>query len=155
MKAVIQRVGEASVTVDGRLVAKIGPGYLALVGVRRGDGPDDALWLARKTAGLRVFEDSSERMSLGLDDVGGKVLAVSQFTLHADCRKGNRPGFAEAAPAEEAQSLYETFVAELRRLLGPERVETGVFQTHMDVRLLNDGPVTIILETPRAAEDGK
>lgn len=148
MKAVIQRVLEASVTVDGRLVSRIERGYLVLLGVRCGDGDGEALWLARKTAGLRVFEDADGRMSLGLDDVGGQVLAVSQFTLYADCRKGNRPGFTGAAPAQVAQALYERYVAELRRILGPDRVGTGIFQTHMEVRLLNDGPVTIVLETP-------
>jgi len=148
MKAVIQRVREASVTVDGRLVSQIGRGFLVLLGVARGDGEVEADWISRKIAGMRLFEDESDRMNLSLDDIGGSVIVVSQFTLLADCRKGNRPSFIEAAGAEEARRLYECVVAKLRERLGADRVGTGVFQTHMDVRLLNDGPVTIVLESP-------
>ena len=147
MKAVIQRVGEASVTVDGRLVSQIGRGFLVLLGVVQGDGDAEAEWIARKISGMRIFEDGEGRMNLSLDDIGGGVIVVSQFTLCADCRKGNRPSFVEAAPADEARRLYEKVAALLRERFGAERVGTGIFQTHMEVRLLNDGPVTIILDT--------
>lgn len=147
MKAVIQRVSEASVTVDGRLVSQIGRGFLVLLGVVQGDGDAEAEWIARKISGMRIFEDGEGRMNLSLDDIGGGVIVVSQFTLCADCRKGNRPSFVEAAPAEEARRLYEKVAALLRERFGKERVGTGIFQTHMEVRLLNDGPVTIILDT--------
>lgn len=153
MKAVVQRVREASVTVDGRLVSQIGRGFLVLLGVGRGDGEAEAEWIARKIAGMRIFEDGEGRMNMSLDDVGGGVIVVSQFTLYADCRKGNRPGFAEVTPAEEARRLYESVVDKLRACFGEARVGTGVFQTHMDVRLLNDGPVTIILETSPRRQD--
>ena len=147
MKAVVQRVSEASVTVDGRLVSQIGRGFLVLLGVAQGDTDAEAAWIARKIAGLRIFEDADGRMNQSLDDIGGGVIVVSQFTLCADCRKGNRPSFVDAAPAEEARNLSEKVVAALRGRFGEERVGTGVFQTHMEVRLLNDGPVTIILDT--------
>lgn len=150
MKAVVQRVREASVTVDGRLVSQIGRGFLVLLGVAGGDGDAEADWISRKIAGLRIFEDAEGRMNQSLDDVGGGVIVVSQFTLCADCRKGNRPSFVDAAPADEARALYEKVVAALRERFGGERVGTGVFQTHMEVRLLNDGPVTIILDTASA-----
>ncbi|MBP5545633.1 MAG: D-tyrosyl-tRNA(Tyr) deacylase [Kiritimatiellae bacterium] len=151
MRAVIQRVGEASVTVDGKIVSQIGCGYLVLLGVARGDGHAEAEWIARKIAGMRLFEDAEERMNLSLDDIGGGLIVVSQFTLCADCRKGNRPSFIDAAPAEDARALYEEVVTLLRARFGEERVGTGVFQTHMDVRLHNDGPVTIVLDTANAA----
>lgn len=147
MKAVIQRVSEASVTVDGRLVSQIGRGFLVLLGVVQGDSDAETEWIARKISGMRIFEDGEGRMNLSLDDIGGGVIVVSQFTLCADCRKGNRPSFVEAAPAEEARRLYEKVAALLRERFGKERVGTGIFQTHMEVRLLNDGPVTIILDT--------
>lgn len=147
MKAVIQRVSEASVTVDGRLVSQIGRGFLVLLGVVQGDSDAEAEWIARKISGMRIFEDGEGRMNLSLDDIGGSVIVVSQFTLCADCRKGNRPSFVEAAPADEARRLYEKVAALLRERFGTERVGTGIFQTHMEVRLLNDGPVTIILDT--------
>lgn len=147
MRAVVQRVSEASVTVGGETVARIGRGFLVLLGVGCGDTVADAEWVARKIAGMRIFEDSEERMNLSLDDVGGKVIVVSQFTLHADCRKGNRPSFIGAAPADAAVALYGKVVESLRGHLGADRVGTGVFQTHMEVALVNDGPVTIILDT--------
>lgn len=151
MRAVVQRVAEASVTVDGREVSRIGCGYLALLGVAAGDGEAQADWIARKIASLRLFEDAEGRMNLSLDDVGGGVIVVSQFTLCADCRKGNRPSFVGAAQADDARALYEGVVARLRERLGASRVGTGVFQTHMEVRLLNDGPVTIVLDTAAGA----
>lgn len=148
MRAVIQRVTEASVTVSGDKVSEIGRGLLVLLGVGEGDGESQVDWLVRKITQLRIFEDDNEHMNLSVTDVGGNVIVVSQFTLYADCRKGNRPSFISAAPAEQANALYELLVSKLKAVLGENRVGTGVFQTHMEVRLLNDGPVTIVLETP-------
>ncbi len=147
MKAVLQRVTEASVTVEGKVVSQIGRGLLVLLGVGVGDGEREADWIVRKIAQLRIFEDDGGHMNLSVEDVGGAVIVVSQFTLLADSRKGNRPSFVGAAPAETARALYEDVVAKLRARLGDDRVGTGVFQTHMEVRLLNDGPVTIEIET--------
>lgn len=148
MRAVVQRVTEASVTVSGDKVSEIGRGLLVLLGVGEGDGESQVDWLVRKITQLRIFEDDNEHMNLSVTDVGGNVIVVSQFTLYADCRKGNRPSFISAAPAEQANALYELLVSKLKAVLGENRVGTGVFQTHMEVRLLNDGPVTIVLETP-------
>ena len=144
MRAVIQRVSSASVTVDGAVVGQIGVGFLVLLGVRRGDTRDDAAYLARKIAKLRVFNN------LGLLEVDGAVLAVSQFTLYADTRGGNRPSFIEAAAPDDGKRLFETFC----ELLRDEQVEvqTGIFQTDMKVALVNDGPVTIIVDS---SERGK
>lgn len=147
MRAVIQRVSEASVTVDGQIVGQIQKGFLVLLGVSTTDTQDDVVWTAGKIAGLRVFEDADGKMNLALSDVGGSVLLVSQFTLYGDCRKGRRPSFVEAARPEQANALYQSVVAELRGL--GLQVETGVFQADMKVRLLNDGPVTLILDSPR------
>ena len=147
MRAVVQRVTEASVTVDGTVVGQIGRGFLVLLGIAGDDSESDVVWLAGKIAGLRVFEDAEGKMNLGLSDVGGAVLLVSQFTLYGDCRKGRRPSFVEAARPEAAVPLYHSMVAELRGLSVP--VETGTFQAHMDVRLLNDGPVTMLLDSRR------
>lgn len=148
MRAVVQRVTEASVTVSGEKVSEIGRGLLVLLGVGAEDGEAQVDWLVRKITQLRIFEDDAEHMNLSVADVGGDIIVVSQFTLYADCRKGNRPSFISAAPAEKANALYELMVAKLKAALGENRVGTGVFQTHMEVRLLNDGPVTIVLETP-------
>lgn len=145
MRAVVQRVSSASVTVDAVVVGRIARGFLVLLGVGTDDGADDCVYLAQKVAGLRVFEDDAGKMNLSLAEVGGSVLAVSQFTLFGDCRKGRRPSFVDAARPEVAENLYECFVAELRGQ-GIE-VETGRFQTHMDVALVNDGPVTLILDS--------
>ncbi len=150
MKAVVQRVAEASVTVGGEVVSRIGKGLLVLLGVATGDTHAEADWIVRKVAQMRIFEDDAERMNLSVEDVGGSVIVVSQFTLFGDCRKGNRPGFTEAAPPDQAEALYADVVARLRERLGPDRVGTGVFRTHMEVRLLNDGPVTILLDTALA-----
>lgn len=147
MRAVIQRVAEASVTVDGQIVGQIQKGFLVLLGVSTTDTQDDVVWTAGKIAGLRVFEDADGKMNLALSDVGGSVLLVSQFTLYGDCRKGRRPSFVEAARPEQANALYQSVAAELRGL--GLQVETGVFQADMKVRLLNDGPVTLILDSPR------
>ena len=147
MKALIQRVSEASVDVDGRRVAEIGPGLLVLLGMTHSDGMDDAAWLARKIPALRIFEDEAGLMNRSVLDIGGAVLVVSQFTLYADTRKGNRPSFVAAARPEQAEPLYEALVRHLRDTLGASRVSTGVFGAEMKVRLLNDGPVTVELIT--------
>ena len=147
MKAVIQRVSEASVCIDGEMVGEIGKGFLVLLGVRPGDAEGDARFLANKTVNLRVFSDAQDRMNLNVDNVDGEILVVSQFTLYADTRKGNRPSFIKAAGPELAEPLYEAYVAALRRALGDSRVATGRFGAMMSVRLVNDGPVTIELTT--------
>lgn len=144
MRAVLQRVDAAGVTVAGEVVGKIGKGLVILVGVEKGDTEETVRWTARKSAELRVFRDGAGKMNLSVGDVGGAVLAVSQFTLLADCRKGRRPGFDRAAPPEEGERLYELYVEELRKLGLP--VETGVFGAEMIVDIRNHGPVTIILE---------
>ena len=131
--------------VDGRTVASIGRGLLVLLGVAQGDGERQAEWLADKIAGLRIFEDEAGKMNLSVQDVGGSALVVSQFTLLGDCRKGRRPSFSDAAPPEEADRLYQRFVERVRA--GGLRVETGVFQARMGVHLVNDGPVTLVLDT--------
>ncbi len=144
MRVLLQRVEQASVTVEGREVAAVGRGFLALVGVGPDDSPATAARLAAKVAALRVFDDGEGHMNLSLSDTGGELLAVSQFTLYADTRKGNRPSFTGAAPPAQAEELYEAFVAALRAVGVP--VATGVFGAHMRVALVNDGPVTILLE---------
>lgn len=144
MRTVVQRVSQASVSVDGKIVGKIGRGVVVLVGVTHGDGHEQADWLAEKIAGLRIFEDAEGKMNLGLTDVGGAALVVSQFTLYADARKGRRPGFTDAAPPEVAEPLVNYFAQALRARGVP--VETGVFGAHMLVEIHNDGPVTILLE---------
>lgn len=145
MKAVIQRVSEAKVVVAGDTVGAIGPGILVLLGVEKGDTERDADRLADKIVGLRIFEDDAGKMNLALTEIGGALLAVSQFTLAGNCAKGRRPSFDGAAPPAEANRLYECFVARVRSLGVP--VETGVFQAMMEVSLVNDGPVTFILES--------
>ncbi|TNE91604.1 MAG: D-tyrosyl-tRNA(Tyr) deacylase [Deltaproteobacteria bacterium] len=147
MRAVIQRVRGASVTVDGAVTGEVDTGVLVLLGVGPGDGEAEARWLARKIAGLRIFSDDEGRMNLGLVDIGGGALVVSQFTLYGDCRKGRRPSFVGAAHPDVAEPLYERFCVMLREE-GVTHVGRGVFGAHMDVRLLNDGPVTLILDTP-------
>lgn len=145
MKVVLQRVSRASVTVDEQRISEIGHGLLLLVGVASGDTEDAADWLARKVAGLRVFADGEGKMNLSVTDAGGSVLAVSQFTLLGDTRKGNRPSFVEAAPPEEAEPLFDYFCERLRAN-GVTDVQKGSFGAMMDVELVNDGPVTILLE---------
>lgn len=145
MRALLQRVTQASVVVEGSVVGKIGAGLLILLGVAKTDTAADAAFLAEKTLNLRIFPDAGGKMNLSLLDIQGGLLAVSQFTLYGDCRKGRRPGFDAAAPAEQARALYESFV-EIARRSGLQ-VETGVFQAHMEVALVNDGPVTFLLET--------
>jgi len=145
MKAVIQRVSEAWVEVDGCRVAQIEKGALLLLGLARGDSRDTCDWLCEKIFELRFFNDSENKLNLSLKDVNGSLLIVSQFTLLGDCRKGRRPSYSDAAPAEEARALYEYFVARCRRTT--VKVEEGVFQAHMKVGLINDGPVTLLIET--------
>ena len=145
MRAVVQRVASASVKVEDEVVGQIERGFLVLLGVGTGDSDADAVTLAEKVAGLRVFEDDDRKMNLALNDVDGQMLVVSQFTLFGDCRKGRRPSFVGAARPEKAERLYESFVAEVRGR--GIHVETGRFQTHMDVRLVNDGPVTLLLDS--------
>jgi len=147
MKALIQRVARGSVTIEGAAVGSVGNGFVVLLGVRPGDTEDDARYLAHRTANLRVFADAAGKMNLSLDDVGGGVLVVSQFTLYADTRKGNRPSFIGAADPQLANRLYEEYVAALRRALGEARVATGRFGADMTVEIVNDGPVTIELNT--------
>jgi D-aminoacyl-tRNA deacylase len=145
LRIVLQRVKEASVTVAGEKISGIGPGLLLLVGVAHGDGESEAAWLAEKVAGLRIMADAEGKMNRSVRDVGGEVLAVSQFTLLADTRKGKRPSFVGAAPPEEATRLFDNFCERLRAA-GVAQVKTGRFGAMMDVSLVNDGPVTIILE---------
>ena len=139
MRAVVQRVSSARVTADGETTGQIGRGLLVLLGVKRGDTAEQADRLARKLLALRIFEDDEGRMNLSVGDVGGEVLCVSQFTLYGDARKGNRPSFVEAAPPEDAEPLYER----VRAALG---AQGGRFGAHMDVELVNDGPVTLVVE---------
>jgi len=155
LKALIQRVSRARVTVDGRETGAIGKGFAVLLGVRIGDADADAVTLAEKTASLRIFEDEAGKMNLALLESGGSVLVVSQFTLYADTRKGNRPSFIQAAPPAEAERLYEVYVAQLRQILGSAKVATGVFRASMSVEIVNDGPVTIELSSdPRREVSG-
>lgn len=145
MKAWIQRVSEASVTIDGEVVASIGQGFLVLLGVTHSDTTREADDIAARIATLRIFEDANGKSNLSLEDVGGSVIVVSQFTLYADTAHGRRPGYSAAAPRPVAEPLYEHVVARLRDRLGPERVGTGRFGADMKVRLLNDGPFSVEL----------
>ena len=148
MRAVIQRVSRAQVSVGEEIVGRIGPGLLVLLGVGKGDTQADADYLANKIIGLRIFEDQDGKMNLSLAETHGSVLAVSQFTLYGDVRKGRRPSFDEAAPPQLARELYDYFVAKIRE--GGITCETGWFQATMQVELVNDGPVTILLDSSRA-----
>jgi len=147
VRAVVQRVSQAQVMVEGKGVASIGPGLMVLLGVGNEDGPKEAAYLAEKIAGLRIFEDQEEKMNLSVEQIGGEVLVVSQFTLYGDCRKGRRPSFTDAAPPDKADGLYQAFVQALRER--GLKVETGSFGQKMQVHLINRGPVTLILETGR------
>ena len=147
MRACVQRVREASVTVDEEIVGQIGGGLLVLLGVGADDTDDDARQMAEKLVGLRIFSDAAGKMNLGLAEVGGKLLVVSQFTLLGDCRKGRRPSFVAAAPPELARALYEAFVAAVIALGIP--TATGTFREHMAVSLTNDGPVTLLVDSRR------
>ena len=145
MKLIVQRVSQASVAVDGQCVGAVGAGYLVLVGCRFDDTPRDAEHLAAKLAALRVFEDEAGKMNRSVLQTGGGVLLVSQFTLYADTRKGNRPGFELAGDPAKAKSIFERFVEAMRAALGPDKVATGVFGAEMRVALVNEGPVTLEL----------
>ena len=147
MRAVIQRVTSARVRVGERITGEIGRGLLVLAGVEQGDGPADVAYVAGKVRGLRIFEDAEEKMNRSVTDAGGALLVVSQFTLCGDCRKGRRPSFDAAAAPDVAKPIYEDLVRELRG--ANLQVETGEFQAHMHVELVNDGPVTILLDSRR------
>lgn len=147
MKAVIQRVSEARVVVDGTITGAIGIGTLVLLAVEQGDSEQDADWLAKKIVALRMFGDSEGKMNLSLQEVGGGILAISQFTLAGNCSKGRRPSFVGAAPPDEGKRLYEYFIRKTAESGIP--VATGIFQADMKVSLVNDGPVTFILESPK------
>lgn len=146
MKAVIQRVTFANVRVDGKMVGEIEKGFMILLGVVEGDTTKEADWLAKKTAAMRIFEDENGKMNLSLLDTDGECLVISQFTLCADCKKGNRPSFISSAKPDEANELYEYFIEKLKEN-GVKKVEKGIFGADMKVSLLNDGPVTIILDS--------
>lgn len=145
MRAVVQRVSRASVTVRGRLTASIGRGFLVLAGFAEGDDERITDWMARKIASLRIFEDEAGKMNLSLEDVNGEILLVSQFTLYGDCKKGKRPSFDKSAGVDHAEALYGTFLQQLKEAT-VHAVKSGVFQEHMQVALVNDGPVTLIIE---------
>jgi len=148
MRSVLQRVSQASVSVDGEVVGRIGPGLVALVAVMRDDGPADVEFTASKIRELRVFSDAAGRMNRSVEDVGGGVLLVSEFTLAGDARKGRRPAFDDAAPPDQALVVFETLVTRVRA--SGLAVETGRFRAHMSLALINDGPVTILLDSRRA-----
>jgi len=148
VRAVVQRVSSASVSVDGKEVAAIGGGFLVLLGVAAEDGPEDADYIARKVADLRVFRDDEGKMNRSLRDVGGSVLVISQFTLYGDCRKGRRPSYTAAAPPELAERLYEDVAARIGRAGIP--TSKGVFGAMMDISLVNDGPVTLLLDSSKS-----
>ncbi|MCY4379224.1 MAG: D-aminoacyl-tRNA deacylase [Candidatus Dadabacteria bacterium] len=147
MRTVIQRVTKASVSVDGKVVGSIGPGIVVLVGVEKDDSEKDIAYVAEKIAGLRIFEDSSGKMNLSIKDTGGEVLAISQFTLYGDCRKGRRPSYTRAAGGDFARQCYESFIAEIAERGIP--VRTGIFGAMMDVHIVNSGPVTLLIDSSR------
>ena len=150
MKAWIQRVARASVTIDGARVAEIGRGYLVLLGITHSDTEAEADKIASRLPVLRLFTDANDQMNLSLEDIGGSIIVVSQFTLYADTAHGRRPGFSNAARPDHAEPLYERVVAQLRARLGAARVGTGHFGAHMEVELLNDGPVSVELRADAA-----
>lgn len=154
MRALIQRVKRCAVAIDGRTHSSIEAGMLVLLGVRGDDAEEDARYLAQKCTSLRIFNDEGGVMNISLKDAGGSIMVVSQFTLYGDTRKGNRPGYSDAAPPEKAEALYVKFVDLLKETLGADRVATGVFRAMMDVELVNDGPVTVMVESKRKGEGG-
>ncbi len=147
MRAVIQRVAEASVSVDGDVVGRIGPGMVVLLGVEKDDSEKEVAYVAEKISGLRIFDDSSGRMNLSIEDTGGEILAISQFTLYGDTRKGRRPSYVRAAGGDSAKEFYELFIAKLTERGIP--VKTGVFGAHMDVHMVNCGPVTLLVDSSK------
>lgn len=147
MRAVVQRAGRSRVLVDSKVTGEIEKGFVVLLGVGKEDNDEDALYLARKIGNLRVFEDEEGKMNLGIKEIGGEILAVSQFTLYADTRKGNRPSFVDAGLPETAKALYDVFTNLLRQ--EGIKVQEGIFQEDMQVELINDGPVTIILDSKK------
>jgi D-tyrosyl-tRNA(Tyr) deacylase len=147
MKAVVQRVNRSSVLIDGKVYSEIGKGILILLGVRNDDTEEDAKYLANKCANLRIFDDENRRMNFSVKDINGEALVVSQFTLYGDTRYGNRPDFTQASKPEQAEALYNKFVDYLKQTLGEDKVKTGVFRAMMVVEIINDGPVTLIVES--------
>lgn len=147
MRSVVQRVSEASVSVDSGTVGRIGKGVVALLGIQATDGDKDIFWMAEKIANLRIFDDDQGRMNLSLFDIGGEMLIISQFTLYGDCRRGRRPGYSAAAPPDIAEPLYEKFIARVAEMNIP--AATGVFGAMMDVSLTNDGPVTLLIDSEK------
>jgi D-aminoacyl-tRNA deacylase len=147
MRALVQRVKRCSVTIDGKVHSSIDAGMLILLGIKNGDTESDAEYLAERCSSLRIFEDAAEKMNLSVKDVNGEVLVVSQFTLYGNTHKGNRPSYTDAAPPQIAETVYNHFIECLREILGDTRVASGVFRAMMDVELVNDGPVTLMLES--------
>lgn len=150
MRAVIQRVSKATVTIDDVEVSRISKGMLVLIAASRGDGKSEIQWMAEKICGLRIFADDQGKMNLSVSDIGGSILVVSQFTLYGDCRKGKRPSYTNSAPPDEAKETYREFLAEIGKKGVP--VKAGVFGAMMEVELTNDGPVTLILDSPEKRE---
>ena len=147
MRALVQRVKHGSVTIDDKLFSKINKGMVILLGVKEGDSEEDAKYLAYRCANLRIFEDENEKMNLSVIDIRGEALVVSQFTLYGDTKKGHRPSYIEAAKPEIAEELYNSFCSCLQENIGKENVATGVFRAMMDVEIINDGPVTLMVES--------
>lgn len=147
MRAVIQRVKFASVTINGQITGSIGPGVAVFLGIHRNDGEAARDWMADKIVNLRLFPDQDEKMNLSLADIGAEMLIVSQFTLYGDCRKGRRPGYSEAAPPEVAEPLYNQFIKQINQK--GIRTATGIFQAKMEVSLINDGPVTLLVDSTK------
>jgi D-aminoacyl-tRNA deacylase len=154
MRALVQRVKRCSVFIDGKLTSFIGMGVLIFLGVKNNDAEVDAEYLAERCTSLRIFNDEAGKMNFSVKDVAGEAMVVSQFTLYGDTRKGNRPSYTDAASQKVAEELYNHFTAHLRKLLGEKRVATGVFRAMMDVELVNDGPVTLMLESKNQVANG-
>ena len=154
MRALVQRVKRCSVSIDGKLTSFIGMGVLVFLGVKNSDVEVDAEYLAERCASLRIFDDEAGKMNLSVKDVIGEAMVVSQFTLYSDTRKGNRPSYTDAASQQIAEVLYDLFTKHFRKILGEKRVATGVFHAMMDVELVNDGPVTLILESKSQVANG-